>query len=268
MPSLHEHHELPQGWTYREIERPGLREIEEAILKGKLGPEARLPTESELCRSFGVSRTVVREALQQLAARGVVNSVAGSGSYVSASNLDDLGRCFALSKLHADHNVFLELLDLRLLIETDLAGRLAAGPTPNSLRQMRNALAMMKASFDDHDAFARADSAFHHAIAEGVGHGLFSAIWKPLAPLAHRYGLETYDSKATLDDVIREHRAILRAIVAGNVTRARQAMQEHLLSSRRHYLELTKQQIVSNTNAGPRGSAVRSRRSQRAAKMP
>src|SRR3954447_12492979 len=90
------------------------REIEEAILKGKLGPAARLPTEGELCRSFGVSRTVVREALQQLAARGLVHSVAGSGSYVGSSNLADLERCLGLlSKLHPGQKVFLELLDLR-----------------------------------------------------------------------------------------------------------------------------------------------------------
>jgi GntR family transcriptional repressor for pyruvate dehydrogenase complex len=226
------------------------REIEQAILKNRLEPEARLPTEGELCRSFGVSRTVVREALQQLAARGLVHSVAGSGSYVASSNLSDLERCLALlSKLHADQNAFLELLDLRLLIETELAGRLAAGPTPESLAALRKALAAMKANVDDCEAFASADTAFHRTIVDGVGHELFAAIWKPLAPLARRYGLETYDSRTTANGAIREHRAILRNIVEGNVDGAREAMQEHLISSRRHFLELTKQQSVSNGNA-------------------
>lgn len=230
------------------------REIEEAILKKRLEPAARLPTEGELCRSFGVSRTVVREALQQLAARGLVNSVAGSGSYVAYSNLSDLERCLAqLSKLHPDQKVFLELLDLRLLIETDLAGRLAAAPAPESLRQLRSALAAMKANVHDCEAFASADTAFHRAIVDGVGNNLFAAIWKPLAPLAHRYGLETYDAKYGGNAVLREHRAILRNIAEGNVDGAREAMQEHLTSSRRHFLELARQQIAGEGN----GSSTR-----------
>ena len=227
------------------------REIEEAILKKRLEPAARLPTEGELCRSFGVSRTVVREALQQLAARGLVHSVAGSGSYVAPSNLSDLERCLGLlSKLHPDQKVFLELLDLRLLIETELAGRLAEAPTPESLRQLRSALAAMKANVHDCEAFASADTAFHRAIVDGVGNNLFAAIWKPLAPLAHRYGLETYDEKYGGNAVLREHRAILRNITEGNVEGAREAMQEHLSSSRRHFLELARQEIASNGHIG------------------
>lgn len=239
------------------------REIEEAILKKRLEPEARLPTEGELCRSFGVSRTVVREALQRLAARGLVHSVAGSGSYVASSNLSELERCLALlTTLHANQKVFLELLDLRLLIETELAARLAAAPGPESLRQLRSALAAMKASVHDCEAFASADTAFHRAIVDGVGNNLFAAIWKPLAPLAHRYGLETYDAKYGQNAVLREHRAILRNIAEGNVEGARQAMQEHLVSSRRHFLELAKEQIASNgssvtARSGPRASALK-----------
>lgn len=227
------------------------RELEEAILEKRLEPAARLPAEGELCRSFGVSRTVVREALQRLTARGLVHSVPGSGSYVASSNLADLERCLSLlSQLHADQKAFLELLDLRLLIETELAGRLAQSPSPESLQQLREALAAMKANVDDGEAFASADTAFHRAIVHGAGHDLFAAIWNPLAPLAHRYGLETYDAKYASHAVIREHRAILRHIAAGDAPGARQAMQVHLMSSRRHFLELTKEWIASNANAG------------------
>jgi GntR family transcriptional repressor for pyruvate dehydrogenase complex len=239
------------------------RELEEAILKKRLEPAERLPTEGELCKSFGVSRTVVREALQRLAARGLVHSVAGSGSFVASSNLGDLERCLSLlTSLHADQKVFLELLDLRLLIETELVARLAAAPSPASLRELRSALAAMKANVHDCQAFASADTAFHRAIVDGVGNNLFAAIWKPLAPLAHRYGLETYDVKYGQNAVLREHRAILRAIAERDVEGARRAMQEHLASSRRHFLTLAMREIASNGNAAgtpaaPRRSPVR-----------
>ena len=215
------------------------REIENAILSDGLRPATRLPTESELCQSFGVSRTVVREALQHLSARGIVQSVAGSGSYVASSSLADLERCLTmLSRLNADQKAFLELLDLRLLVETELAGRVAVAPPVTCVAEMRAALARMKVSLDDHAAFASGDTAFHRAIIDGADHALFGTILKPLAPLAHRYGLETYDSKSTLEGAIREHRAILRGIAAADPVAARRAMSDHLTSSRRHYLLL------------------------------
>src|SRR5438128_2108978 len=175
------------------------REIENAIVTDGLEPTSRLPTESELCRSFGVSRTVVREALQHLTARGLVRSVAGSGSYVASSSVADLERCLSLlSRNRADGKAFLELLDLRLLVETELAARVAKAPPPACLAAMRAAVAQMKASLNDPEAFASSDTSFHRSILDGAGHALFGAILKPLTPLAHRYGVSTYDSKSTL----------------------------------------------------------------------
>jgi GntR family transcriptional repressor for pyruvate dehydrogenase complex len=218
------------------------REIENAIFNDGLEPAARLPTETDLCRSFGVSRTVVREALQHLAARGLVRSVAGSGSYVTSASLADLERCLTLlSRRSADSNAFLEMLDLRLLVETELAGRVAEACPSACLLAMRAAVSQMKASLDDPEAFARSDTSFHSAIVDGAGHALFGAILKPLSPLAHRYGIETYDSKGTLRIAVNEHRAILRRIEAADPAGARKAMADHLTSSRRHYLLLLEQ---------------------------
>jgi GntR family transcriptional repressor for pyruvate dehydrogenase complex len=218
------------------------REIEAAIFKDGLKPAARLPTETDLCRSFGVSRTVVREALQRLAARGLVRSVAGSGSYVASTTLADLERCLALlSRRSADRKAFLEMLDLRLLVETELAGRVAKASPASSVAAMRAAVRQMKASLDDPDVFARSDTAFHSAIVDGAGHALFGAILKPLSPLAHRYGIETYDSKRTLRTAVSEHQAILRRIEDADPAGARKAMADHLNSSRRHYLLLLEQ---------------------------
>src|SRR5882724_9265095 len=214
--------QLPSVGRSEKLSARVSREIENVILSDGLLPATRLPTESELCQSFGVSRTVVREALQHLAARGIVKSVAGSGSYVASSSLADLERCLTmLSRLNADQKAFLELLDLRLLVETELAGRVAVSPPLACVAQMRNALAQMKASLDDNEAFARGDTAFHRAIIDGADHALFGTILKPLSPLAHRYGLETYDSKSTLVGAVREHRAILARIAAADPVGAR-----------------------------------------------
>ena len=57
--------------------------ISESILAGKFEAGARLPTEKALCEQFGVSRTVIREAISRIKADGVVNSLQGSGLYVA-----------------------------------------------------------------------------------------------------------------------------------------------------------------------------------------
>jgi GntR family transcriptional repressor for pyruvate dehydrogenase complex len=128
-----------------------------------------------------------------------------------------------------------------LLVETELAGRVAKAPPPTCVAAMRAAVAEMKVSLNDPEAFARADTSFHRAILEGAAHALFGAILKPLSPLAHRYGVSTYDSKPTLRTAIRQHQAILRQIEAGDPAGARQAMSDHLSYSREHYLMLLEQ---------------------------
>jgi DNA-binding FadR family transcriptional regulator len=217
------------------------REIERAIVEARFAPDARLPTELELGRSFGVSRTVIREALQQLKARGMVHSRAGSGSFVTAVSLADLERCLSqLSQRSVEERAFLELLELRLLIETEVAARVALAPSPALLEALAAELSRMKRGLAEPEAFAAADQAFHAAIIESAGHLLFSAILKPLAPLGHEYRLETYDSQATLEQVIREHTAIQRRIKARDPEGARQAMKQHLDHSRDHFLALRK----------------------------
>jgi len=238
------------------------RELERAIVEARLEPDARLPTESELGRAFGVSRTVIREALQALKARGMVHSVPGSGSYVTAVSLSDLERCLTqLSRRSVEQRPFLELLELRRLIETELAARAAVRPSKGLLETLALALKEMKRKLASHEDFAAADQAFHSAIVEGGEQELFSAILKPLSPLGHEYRLETYDSHATLLGVIREHREIYQRIRAKDPEGARRAMQQHLDRSREHFLAMTKppqgQQAVP---ASSRQSAARAAR--------
>ncbi len=240
------------------------RQIEQAILEARFAPDSLLPSEAELCRSFGVSRTVIREALQQLKARGMVRSKPGSGSYVSAVSLGDLERCLEqLSRRSVEARAFLELLDLRLLIEVELVSRVAAAPSEKLLKALSQALVVMKKSYLDHEAFAAADHAFHAAIMDGAEHQLFSAILKPLSPLGHSYRLETYDSRATLEQVVREHTEIYRGIQAKNGERARRAMTAHLSHSREHFLAL-QASTVPTARAGSRQAPPKKQTRKRA----
>ncbi|KAB2875677.1 MAG: FadR family transcriptional regulator, partial [Bauldia sp.] len=94
--------------------------LSEEIVAGKLAPGTRLPTEHELMRSFGVSRTVVREAIAALRSEGLVETRQGSGAFVAA---DSRRRPFRIDPegLESVEQV-LDVLELRICIEVEAAG--------------------------------------------------------------------------------------------------------------------------------------------------
>ena len=65
-------------------------DLEREIMDGILTPGERLPSEEKLCNRFEVSRTVIREAIQQLRGRGLIRTLKGSGSYIADSSLETL----------------------------------------------------------------------------------------------------------------------------------------------------------------------------------
>ena len=214
-------------------------QIEQAILNGDVRVTEQLPTEADLGASFGVSRTVIREALQRLEAQGLVELRVGSGSYVVHYPMDQVQsamRRFAV--LNTQRTTFLHLLDLRMVIETETTGRLAQRPDPEAVADLERILdTMFKTQHDTH-AFAKADMAFHVRIAAAAENPFFPTILEPLENLGRAYGVATYESGAVIERTCRDHAEILEAIVAGNAELARRRMRHHIDRSRAHFLEL------------------------------
>jgi len=214
-------------------------QIERAIMTGALKVNERLPTEVELAKAFSVSRTVVREAMQYLKAQGLIRSVAGSGTYVKPYRMNQLGKAIdRFGRLNTEKEVFLNLLDLRLLIEAETAERFAKKQDVEGIGKLRMLLETMKANESDLEVFARADMEFHLTIAEGSGNPLFKTFLEPLKAIGVDYGLRTYSSVNILRKTHKEHEAIYEAIKAGDRDAAHQAMREHITASRGHYLAM------------------------------
>lgn len=213
--------------------------IEKAIMTGEIKVDDRLPTEAELSRSFEVSRTVIREAIQYLKAQGFVRSVAGSGSYVDAYRLDKLQKVIErFGRLNAEKEIFLNLLDLRLVIEVETTKRFAAKQHTRAIEKLRSLIVTMKTNEHDLETFARADMEFHLTIAEESGNPLFKAILESLKTLGVDYGLKTYVSDAVMEEVHEEHEAIYETIAKGDTLGAQQEMRAHISASRERYLNL------------------------------
>lgn len=204
----------------------------ERVHAGELKVGERLPSEEKLCEKFGASRTVVREALQQLKALGVVRSRTGSGTYIAEGRLDHLGDTLQLYSARADDVAgWTELLEMRSLIETESARRLARQATPAALAPVWQALETMRRSTGDLGAFADADVAFHEAIVNASGNRLFATVHRALLPLARRYAHATYRSSEQIRLNLAEHEAIFAGMMAQDAGRAAAAMHDHLSHS-------------------------------------
>jgi GntR family transcriptional repressor for pyruvate dehydrogenase complex len=211
-----------------------IQEIESMILDGVLKPGERLPPERELAKKMGVSRPSLREAIKTLAARDLVESKRGGGTFVS--NL--LGPSFSnpLMNLFQHHpETLYDLLEVRTTLEGESAYHAAMRATDADLEIIRrryDAMTRVHAKGEDAMTNAESDLEFHLAIAEAahnvvllyIMRGLFnlllSSIYTSLEKLFAREG--------HAERVAEQHQAIFEAIVARDPEAARAAAQAHL----------------------------------------
>ena len=148
------------------------------ILSGELTPGEKLPSEHDLCEQFGASRTVIREAIQQLKARGAIDTLNGKGSYIAESRMDHFQDSLQLYSSRAGGvRDWGELLSLRALIETECVRGLTKEGDQSKLDQVHEVLEVMRENQNDLKAFAESDIEFHHTLVRVFGNRLFTSVW-------------------------------------------------------------------------------------------
>lgn len=207
--------------------------LQEDIEIGRFVAGGRLPTEPELAASFGVSRTVIREAVSRLKADGVVVSRQGAGVFVSDAPLQ---RSFRIRDAEVGSGVALrEIFELRLCLEVEGAGLAAIRRSQADLVALRHWLEEMDRTKLGQDIGVAADIEFHRAIAAASGNGKVAEFQRYLSLLLNqsvtiaRTNTLTRRGSAPVDGVVGEHRDIYHAIDAGSAAEARSAMRRHLL---------------------------------------
>ncbi|HVL20821.1 MAG TPA: FadR/GntR family transcriptional regulator, partial [Amaricoccus sp.] len=190
------------------------------------------PSEKALADEFGVSRPILREALERLREQGLIHSRQGAGSFVREIRSVPLG--FARVETIADIQ---RCYEFRICIET-MAARLAAGRrSGEALEEIATALSLMQGATDSQTHREDADFAFHLAIAKAANNQYFEASMRALREhiyvgmKLHGQSLMTDGAKA-LKTVFGEHSAIYDAIRDGDGDGAQRLMQAHLAHSR------------------------------------
>lgn len=206
----------------------------------------RLPIEPALAQRFGVSRTVVREAIQRLQAMGLVETRHGVGSFVreATPNPPATG---ALGLLHAPRSAqqMLAMLELRIAVETEAAALAATRRTDAQLVQMRAALDAFDQAVAAGTSTLHADFQFHRLMAEATGNTYFEQVLDSLG----RHALSAPGSWPTPSPTqfsdtqeprllqgkaltAHEHEAVYAALCRSDAMGARAAMLVHLGNSR------------------------------------
>jgi len=164
------------------------RRIEEAIQQRKLIPGNKLPSERELCASFAVSRTALREALRRLSARGLIVIKKGSGMYVSEICIEDAIKSLNLYyDLKFDSNLIAQMIEMRSLFEPQIARLAARNRTTEDLKIIQNnILELEKCNPDNTQLEADIINRFHTNLAKATGNPMIMVSMEPVFSLLPR----------------------------------------------------------------------------------
>lgn len=208
--------------------------IMELVSSGAWKPGYRIPPERELSESFGVSRTVVREAVKALEARGVLESTTGSGVSVRLADFGMVSRSLeTYMQLSNPVDFEIRLNEVRRVLEVELVALAAGRATPEQLAQLREICQKMRAGNKSAGQMAELDFNLHVTLAEATQNELFKVLLAPLlGALRNQITLTWQDFTQSVDVVLDQHEAIISAVESGDADTARQAMTRHLAFSR------------------------------------
>jgi len=229
-----------------------LENLGSRIVKGDFPPGALLPNEIDICTELGASRSVIREAIKSLAAKGLLEVRQKVGTRVlrqkhwNLFDLDVLGwRYNSMPRLE----FFKELFEIRRMIEPQGALLAAERATDADIAELKSAFAAMSEPRRDNDSAIKADIRFHTAILDAGHNGLLSQM-SPLISVGLLISFKV--SNRSFDVFLKLHEAVLNAIVSRNPQSAWQAMDDLLIKTRefveRELIDTErKDQIVAQT---------------------
>lgn len=201
-------------------------ELERRILWGDPEPGDRLPTEAELCDLFGVSRSVVRDALRTLVARGLVRVGPGQGIVVTDPSDEVFGQALLLL-LARSGLTMREVTEARAAIEINLGPLAATRGTSEDWERMETHLDAFGDAVD-HQDWRRAHGehlAFHVALLRAVHLSALEILLKPMHEIIVLSSVPPADNPELWD--VPAHPPILEALRQRDADRARVALEEH-----------------------------------------
>jgi len=210
-------------------------ELMNYILHEPVGIGEKIPNEYELASRFGVGRSTIREAVKSLATKGILEVRRGSGTYVvstSSMENDPLG----LEKFTDKYKLALELFEVRLMLEPEIAALASVYATPEEKEELKRLCDETERLYLSGKNHTKMDVEFHTCIA----HCSRNRVVEQLLPIIQT-AVVTFVNlthRKLMEETIETHRAILDAIVKGDSVGARCAMIMHLTYNRQMLIRM------------------------------
>lgn len=208
----------------------------ELIRSGAYPAKSRLPSEAEMAQRFGVSRTVIREAVSRLKSEGLVESRQGAGVFVREIGMDTPFRIdpTVVESVQA----VLQVAELRRGLEAEIAALAAERSSKAQIAEIKASLKAIDDAVAAGGDGVDADMEFHRSLARATGNPHFLALWDFLGQflrgtvaLTRSWEAQQEETRAQVE---QEHKAIYEAIAARDVEAARAAARRHMeMSSHR-----------------------------------
>jgi GntR family transcriptional repressor for pyruvate dehydrogenase complex len=209
-------------------------QIQNQILQNKLHVGDRLPPERELTENFRVSRTVIREAIRILEAKGLLESQGGNGTFVrgvqSNDVADSLVMYFSTGKETITHE---ELMEVRNIFEVQISRLAAERISPVGIQKLEELLESMRATANSADEFAKYDLEFHLELARATNNRLMEVLLDPLIDGLYEERRLASMLPGIAEEAIGLHAVILEKVKNRDANGASLAMQQHLEQANR-----------------------------------
>ena len=218
------------------------------IISGTLKEGDKIPSENELCKSFQVSRPIVREAIMKLQADELVITKKGIGTFVLHSPLKDLSR-FATAH---DIAIILQSHEVRFALEGEAASLAAARRSVAQLAVIKDAQQAMREDFKASNLSVQSDFDFHLGIAKATNNEIFVQLLEDLhiglkktMAIAQELSRESVRNKISPNrnnEVLEEHQRIVDAIELQDEESARLAMRYHIAKIKQRIINIESEQ--------------------------
>lgn len=219
--------------------------LREYIDRGGLNPGDKLPSERELQEQFGVSRTIVREALRVVEAQGLINIIQGKGAYVRKPGLRTVIE--PVQRLINDGSITLgDLMRARHVLEPEIARIACANVNDNQLAQLEQDFQEMNKYLDFPEKYLECDKNFHSRLAVATGNPVLVIMVWPLINLFQGFIPLFYERPGTPRKVVSAHDTIITALRERDPDAAAEAMRDHLAEVTEWFGNLIDEKIITD----------------------
>jgi GntR family transcriptional repressor for pyruvate dehydrogenase complex len=211
--------------------------IRSQILLEKLAPGERLPPERVLVEELRVSRTVLREALSSLEALGLIETRGTRGRFVARGGSAERGRTVVSAWLHQHAREILEVDEIRSVLEAQAIRSMSEWAAIDAAREGRSIVDHQEAAVVRGESVAAADgdAAFHRCLSSYTGNGALRVLIEGLVDASRKAAYAVYSLPETAHRSLEQHRAIVAALAASDVSLAADLARDHMLDAARQY---------------------------------